>query len=74
MFVFDKLLEVLNLDFDFEDKDLARRTMFNAQDLFRNFNYAAEGTDEYQQNLAKIDEFIAAKGRTADEPQLQNAE
>ena len=64
IFVFDKLLEVMNLDFDFEDKDSARKIMFTAQDLFRNWNFAAQGTDEYDQILSQIDEFIACKGRT----------
>jgi len=61
-FVFDKVLEVLELDFEFKDKDVARKTMVRISDLFRNWNYAAEGTDEYKQILKQIDEFIAAKG------------
>jgi V/A-type H+-transporting ATPase subunit A len=40
-FVFDKILEVLDLDFDFSSKDEARKVMVNATDLFRNWNYAA---------------------------------
>jgi len=39
-FVFDKILEVIDLEFAFEDKDQARKTLFEAQDLFRNWNYA----------------------------------
>lgn len=39
-FVFGKVLEVMNLEFDFEDKDSARKIMFRVTDLFRNWNYA----------------------------------
>lgn len=62
VFVFDKMLEVLEVDFDFEDKNEARRTFVHISDLVRNWNYAAAGTDEYGQMLDQIDRFIAAKG------------
>jgi V/A-type H+-transporting ATPase subunit A len=86
-FVFDKILEVLDLDFDFESKDESRKAMVIATDLFRNWNYAAwdcadanetgnreeagrqekideKGmSDEFRDAMAKINEFIAAKGR-----------
>ncbi|MCD6365613.1 MAG: V-type ATP synthase subunit A [Planctomycetes bacterium] len=60
IFVFDKILEVMNLDFDFEDKGAARRTMVEISDLFRNWNFAATDSDEYRNILAKIDETIAS--------------
>ena len=63
VFVFDKLMEVVELDFDFKDKTEARRTMVAASDLFRNWNYAASGSEEYNQLLGRIDRFIATKGR-----------
>ena len=62
-FVFDKLLEIVRLDFDFESKDQARETMVRASDTFRNWNYAATDSEEYKTLLAKIDQFIATKGR-----------
>ena len=62
-FVFDKLLEVLKLELDFEDKDQARQTVFEVADLFRNWNFAASDSDEYKKLLNQIDEFIATKGR-----------
>ena len=62
-FVFDKLLEVLKLELDFEDKDQARQTVFEVADLFRNWNFAASDSDEYKKILNQIDEFIATKGR-----------
>jgi hypothetical protein len=33
--------------------------------LFRNWNYAAMGSDEYNRLLGEIDAFIRAKGRTS---------
>jgi V/A-type H+-transporting ATPase subunit A len=64
LFVFDKILEVLRLDFDLPDKEQARRAMFVVADLFRNWNFAPADSDEYQTILADIDAFIAAKGVT----------
>ena len=57
--VFDKILEVLRLEFTFDGKDEARHTMVELADLLRNWNYAATGSKEYESILAKIDEFIA---------------
>ncbi len=62
-FVFDKVLQVMTLDFGFDDKDFARRTMVHCTDLFRNWNYAAPDSDEYQKILADIESFIEKKGR-----------
>jgi len=61
-FVFDKILEVLELDFEFETKDQARHSLVKIQDIFRNWNYAATDSDEYNNILKQIDEFIAKKG------------
>ena len=61
-FVFDKVLEVAEIDFGFEDKTQARHTMVEISDLFRNWNYAAADSDEYKSILGRIDAFIAAKG------------
>ncbi len=75
-FVFDKMLEVLELDFDFQSKEEARAIMFQAQDLFRNWNYAATDSSEYKDFVEKIDAFVAAKGRegemTDDEARMTN--
>ncbi|MCD4823224.1 MAG: V-type ATP synthase subunit A [Phycisphaerae bacterium] len=62
-FVFDKILEVMDTDFDFEEKHQARDIMFKLQDLFRNWNYVAPDSNEYKDFVQKIDAFIAAKGR-----------
>jgi len=62
-FVFDKVLEILKLEFDFETKDQARKVIFDVSDMFRNWNYAATESEDYKKILAQIDEFIAGKGR-----------
>ena len=62
-FVFGKVTEVIDTDFEFASKDEARGKMVEVTDLFRNWNYAATDTDEYNDWLAKIDKFIATKGR-----------
>jgi V/A-type H+/Na+-transporting ATPase subunit A len=60
--VFDKLMEVLRLDFNFESRDEARQTLVGVTDLFRNWNYAAPESDEYRQWLDRIDQFIQQHG------------
>jgi V/A-type H+-transporting ATPase subunit A len=62
-FVFDKILDVIRLDFGFADKEAARRTLVAAQDLFRNWNYAAWESDEFKRLLGAIDAFVATRGR-----------
>jgi V/A-type H+-transporting ATPase subunit A len=62
-FVFDKFLEVLKLEIEYEDKDEARKSILEVADLFRNWNFAASDSDEYKKLLNQIDEFIATKGR-----------
>jgi len=66
--VFDKILRLLDLEFEFRDKDVARRTLFAAQDLFRNWNYAEWQGDEFQKIEADIDNFIATKGAPTPQP------
>jgi V/A-type H+-transporting ATPase subunit A len=61
-FVFDKILEVINLQFEFKDKNQARNTIVRISDLFRNWNYAPTDSDEYNQLLEQIESFIATKG------------
>jgi len=66
-FVFDKCLEIIRLDFEFESKDQARQVMFFITDLFRNWNYAPMDSDEFKKILAEIDEIIATKGKSVKE-------
>ena len=58
-FVFDKVLEIIDLQFHLDDKDAARRTLVEVTDLFRNWNYAAMDSDEFKRIKAQIDTFIA---------------
>jgi V/A-type H+-transporting ATPase subunit A len=62
-FVFDKVLEVAELDLDCSDKAQVRQAMVRVTDLFRNWNYTAGGSEEYDGWLTEIDRFIATKGR-----------
>ena len=71
--VFDKILEVLELDFDFETKDQARHAMFTVADLFRNWNYAAMESDEFKKILSEIDSSIATKGRGTEQAEKAGA-
>jgi len=64
-FAFDKLQEIIDLDFGFETKEQARKTIVQITDLMRNWNYAAPGSDEYNALLGRIDRFIATKGHEA---------
>ncbi len=66
-FVFDKVVDILKLDFDFEDKDQARSVMVTATDMFRNWNFTPwkedkNGQDEQtEQDLAKFAESAASE-------------
>ena len=62
VFMFDKILAVLRLSFDFDNKEQARAAMVHVSDLFRNLNYAVEGSDDYERLLGEIDAFIVSKG------------
>ena len=62
-FVFDKILEIVDLQFDFADKDQARSVLVKAQDLFRTWNYAAWQGDDFKKVLADVDTFIARRGK-----------
>lgn len=63
-FVFDKVLEVIDLHLEATEKKQVRQAIVVSTDLFRNWNYAASDSDEYKGWLEKIDQFIASKGRT----------
>ena len=52
-FVFDKLLEILDLEIVAESKDEARKTLTQVQDLFRNWNYTAVDPEKLKARLEK---------------------
>ena len=61
-FVFDKVGEVLNVPFEFDTKEQARKTLVHISDAFRNLNFAATDSDDYRRILTDIDAFIADRG------------
>lgn len=66
-FVFDKILEILKMEFEFEDKEMARKTIFEISDLFRNWNYTATDSEDYKKILAEIESFIVNHGEQLSE-------
>ena len=58
-YVFDRVMEVLDLKFNFDDKTTARRTLVEVSDLFRNWNYAAMDSEEFKKIEGEIDAFVA---------------
>jgi V/A-type H+/Na+-transporting ATPase subunit A len=62
-FVIDRIMRLMELDFGFDDKEQARATMVRATDLFRNWNFAAFRSPEFDRMLEDIDGFIAGRGR-----------
>jgi len=66
-FVFDKILEVVDLAFDFEDNDHARRTFVEAQDLFRNLNYAPVDIVRLREYMAGQQQGDQAENDRADQ-------
>ncbi len=62
IFVFDKVLKIMDSSFDFENKEQARKTFVKLTDIFRNWNFAAMDSDEYDNYVQEIDAFIEAGG------------
>ena len=60
-FVFDKILEVIETDFDFENKDDARHSLKKISSLFINWNYAP------------WDESVVPESEREDEPLSESA-
>ena len=56
--VFAKISTVLDLNVDYADKALARKAIFEVQDLIRNWNYAPWGSDEFAAIEKRIDSWI----------------
>jgi V/A-type H+-transporting ATPase subunit A len=62
VYVFDKILQVLELDLDFETKEQARHTLVEVSDRFRNWNYAAMDSEEFKRIEGEIDGFLRTHG------------
>jgi V/A-type H+/Na+-transporting ATPase subunit A len=58
-FVFDKILSVLELDIQCDDKASGRDIVLKLQDELRTWNYTEFESDKYTAQLAKIDALIA---------------
>jgi V/A-type H+/Na+-transporting ATPase subunit A len=61
VFIFEKILEILKLDFEFDNKEQGRETFVKVSDLFRNWNYIAADSEEYQNILRQVNDFIRTK-------------
>jgi V/A-type H+-transporting ATPase subunit A len=61
-YVFDKIYAIMTLEFDFDDKEVARKAMVYVSDLFRNWNYEAADSEGYKTLDEQIQQFIDAKG------------
>jgi V/A-type H+-transporting ATPase subunit A len=57
---FEMLMEVSELDLTYMSKEGVRKYVFELADLIRNWNYAAEETDEYRETWDKVQKKIAA--------------
>lgn len=64
-FVFDKVLDVVEMNWQFENKDQARKIMVQITDLFRNWNYAAWEGEEFKKSLIQVEEFVRTHGNSA---------
>jgi V/A-type H+-transporting ATPase subunit A len=64
--VFDQLLRLVDVDYDFESREQAREAMTRAGDLVRNWNYQPYDDETFGWSRDRIDHFIASRGR--DEP------
>jgi V/A-type H+/Na+-transporting ATPase subunit A len=63
------LLDVIEAEFEFQDRDEARAVMVRIGDLFRNWNFAPFEGDEYRSVLAEIEAVLAEhRSRAPAEP------
>ncbi len=71
---FDKLLTVIDLDLTHMSKTESRTYVFELTDLFRNWNFAAEGSEEYDALWQQIDAKIASGAADAGDRSTEKAE
>jgi V/A-type H+-transporting ATPase subunit A len=57
---FDLVYKIARTSFEFEDKDSARKFFTEQTSLFKNLNYAADGSQERQQLLKRIETGVHA--------------
>jgi hypothetical protein len=54
-YVFDKVISILDTEFDFDDKDKVRRYFLELRQIFIDWNYAAMGSEQFKKLEAAID-------------------
>ena len=57
---FNKVYDLVKRDYSFTDKNAARDYFIRLTGLFKNFNYAAPNTPDYESLLRQIDEHADA--------------
>ena len=63
--MFDKVSEVLHAQFDFEDKDLARKYFLELRQLFIDRNYSSLDSEDYKQLSSEIESKLAGGRKNA---------
>ena len=58
-FTFNKIYDIVNRNYNFKDKDSARNYFTRLTGLFKNFNYAAQDTPDYNNLLNEINGLLA---------------
>jgi V/A-type H+/Na+-transporting ATPase subunit A len=66
-YVFNKIFDIINIDFHFADKDAARHFFNDLRQLTIDWNYIKMGTDEFKEQEKAIDKHIAASGQDQSE-------
>ena len=60
-YVFGKISEVLNKEFSFDQKEIARKTLYELRHLFIDWNYKEFQSQDFQSQEKVIDDFIGTQ-------------
>jgi V/A-type H+-transporting ATPase subunit A len=66
-YLFDKISTVLAADFQFSNKDQARKVFHKLRSLFIDWNYIKKDSDQYKDQEKKIDEFLNSEEQKKEE-------
>jgi V/A-type H+-transporting ATPase subunit A len=66
-YLFDKISAVLAADFQFSNKDQARKVFHKLRSLFIDWNYIKKDSDQYKDQEKKIDEFLNSQDQKKEE-------
>ena len=72
-YVFNKICSILGKDFDFDKKELARRTFYQLRQLLIDWNYKEWESEEFKSQEAKVDEFLNTHGKSTDKEKESKA-